>query len=29
MTKTTAARMMRALVGGVAADWQVHEVEVP
>jgi NADPH:quinone reductase-like Zn-dependent oxidoreductase len=29
MNKTTAARMMRALVGGVAADWQVHEVEVP
>jgi len=29
MNKTTTARMMRALVGGVAADWQVREVEVP
>jgi NADPH:quinone reductase-like Zn-dependent oxidoreductase len=29
MNKTTAARMMRALVGGVAPDWQVREVEVP
>jgi NADPH2:quinone reductase len=29
MTKTTAARTMLALVGGVAADWQVRDVEVP
>jgi NADPH:quinone reductase-like Zn-dependent oxidoreductase len=29
MNKATTARMMCALVGGVAADWQVREVEVP